>query len=365
MKNIIKKLKPCVYKYNKIKPNLETERKTFGLIAQELDEIFPKEDFSIVSQFGDYLKVDYIQLVPIIIKALQEVIDEVEELKMEKVDQKQRVNVIYLTTRCNLDCDYCYEKVNRDADGFKHKDITKEEIDNFIMDIEQREQNFVSTICVMGGEPFLQHEMFDYLVERIDQSKKSSGYALNMITNGTILTDEWIETLTRVINDKKISLSIHISYDGIGQHRRDKTTRTIDNIQRFNDLNIPFGISYTLTKDNKDYWVKDIIYLCEKFGHSMRQSNSTIRMNFAFTELGIDPFSNQFQKENIEPYAQYIYQKYSIPICSLVCQMCGKCEKSSFNGRSYMIPQRGSIKVEPMSTHEQFNHFNESGEKNE
>jgi len=46
------------------------DRNNFGLIAQELEEIAPELIHPI---YNDYKSIDYIQIIPIIIKALQEI----------------------------------------------------------------------------------------------------------------------------------------------------------------------------------------------------------------------------------------------------------------------------------------------------
>lgn len=55
-------------------------RKSFGVIAQELEKLFPKNQFSIVSvDDKGYLKVDYAQLVCLlwtVVKTQQEQIDQ-------------------------------------------------------------------------------------------------------------------------------------------------------------------------------------------------------------------------------------------------------------------------------------------------
>ena len=50
-----------------------------------------------------------------------------------------RTNIIFLTTRCNFDCEYCYEKDKREQLDYQ-KDITVAEIDTFLKEIAEREK---------------------------------------------------------------------------------------------------------------------------------------------------------------------------------------------------------------------------------
>ena len=55
----------------------ELEGREFGLIAQEVEDIFPE----IVSVFRNHKAIDYSKLTVILIKAIQELRQEVETLK--------------------------------------------------------------------------------------------------------------------------------------------------------------------------------------------------------------------------------------------------------------------------------------------
>jgi hypothetical protein len=81
--DLIKKLKPAVYFYNDKIENLNNGKKHFGLIAQDIKEVLPMEDYSVVQKKGNYLAVNYIELISPMIKAMQEMSSEIETLKNE------------------------------------------------------------------------------------------------------------------------------------------------------------------------------------------------------------------------------------------------------------------------------------------
>jgi hypothetical protein len=70
------------------------QRKEFGVIAQEVEAVFPEmiEEKAIFSNTGDetlYKAVNYNQLVPVLIEAIKDLKSEVEELRQQLEQQKQ------------------------------------------------------------------------------------------------------------------------------------------------------------------------------------------------------------------------------------------------------------------------------------
>ena len=68
-----KKLKPKTFSYK----NDDSNRKHYGFIAQELEEIYP----SLVSDNLEYKTVNYIELIPIMLCQMQNMQNELDELK--------------------------------------------------------------------------------------------------------------------------------------------------------------------------------------------------------------------------------------------------------------------------------------------
>ena len=62
--------------------------------------------------------------------------ENVKEITKE-IDREQRVNVLYLTTACNLRCTYCYEGDYRDGEE-KAKKLSPDDIDQFLNEIRTR-----------------------------------------------------------------------------------------------------------------------------------------------------------------------------------------------------------------------------------
>ena len=127
-----------------------------------------------------------------------------QELGYEvKLTSRETINKVYLelTDRCNLNCAICYRK-SWDDESF-----------NLDMDDAMLETVFESLQQVKGikkivlggiGEP-LYHPRFNYVVEQLAE------YPLHITTNGTMLSDEHIETIVGTVQEMTVSV------DGVGK----------------------------------------------------------------------------------------------------------------------------------------------------
>lgn len=80
LKNI-SRLKSAEYSY-KDSSKGETERLSMGIMAQDINEVWPYEKYSILNKDSQgFYNVEYYQLIAPMIKAIQELSDKVEELE--------------------------------------------------------------------------------------------------------------------------------------------------------------------------------------------------------------------------------------------------------------------------------------------
>ena len=71
------------------------------------------------------------------------------------------VNIIYLTSDCNLACEYCYESLNN-----KEKVIpTKEQLKKNVDIVLEREKEGQVLFVLFGGEPTLEFESIKFVTE--------------------------------------------------------------------------------------------------------------------------------------------------------------------------------------------------------
>lgn len=79
----IGRLKPAEYSYTDSSKG-ETNRLTMGVMAQDIDKIWPYEEYSILHKdHQGYYAVEYSQLIAPMIKAIQELSDKVDKLQKQ------------------------------------------------------------------------------------------------------------------------------------------------------------------------------------------------------------------------------------------------------------------------------------------
>lgn len=85
--DVINKLNPVSYNWNSVAKELnplKTDSTEYGLIAQELEKVMPELVHTI---YDKYKSIDYVKLVPILIKAVQE-----QQIKIEKLEKLVKQN---------------------------------------------------------------------------------------------------------------------------------------------------------------------------------------------------------------------------------------------------------------------------------
>jgi len=204
----------------------------------------------------------------------------------------------------------------------------------------------------MGGEPMLEYGLICHTLEEMSNSVHDWGVTIT--TNGTI--ERGFNLLKTWPDYDNISLTLEVSYDVTGQYARieksGKGTRKVVEafLNRLMTSDTPFAISYTIHKGNYKNILADMVLLCEKY------KPTKISLSPYCTELDeVMGDYKQFMK-HFKPYAEYITQKYDIPICDLACDVCGKCDKSTFVGNAYMSPTTG-LTYQAQSTKKKFDKF--------
>ena len=237
----------------------------------------------------------------------------------------------------------------------------KEDIDMFLDEIAVRENSLVSTLVIMGGEPFLRFDLLKYAVDTA--WKMDYQFGISVTTNGTLLNAKFSKAPALIELKELISKisTLEISWDGSGHDRRifnhrgsapAVSSRAMVNatMLMLAENNIPFRISYTVHKDNWNKLVYDMVYIMEKY------KPAEIKLSFACQELKDNGVDYEKLKREFLGYAEHLYMSYGIPICDLSCKLCKKCDKSNFDGNSYMSPTTG-ISYEETKSDKKFSAF--------
>lgn len=288
-----------------------------------------------------------------------------DNLVREVSDQEgtQRTNVIYLTTACNLRCEYCYEKDSREGLP-DQSNLTYDKIDSFLSEIINRESNQISTVVIMGGEPFLRFDLVQYIIAKSIQLPKEKGWGISIVTNGTLFNERRIKEFKYLMDlcqkSQKTYLSLEVSYDGSGQEKRkwpdgSSSRRLVEKaLYDLSENNIPFKISYVVHDLNYLRVLEDVITILERWPKVER-----ILIGYAYEILDKtlgSPNAGQEIKKQLMPSLIEIYKEYKVPICGHVCGLCKICDKSSFIGNSYLSPTTG-ISYDKKNTEHKFQQF--------
>jgi len=122
-----------------------------------------------------------------------------------------------LTENCNFRCKYCFIKNQESPDhnsGNMTLEVAIKGLDFFCHRIAKDPKQFESekTIVFYGGEPLLNWNVLKILLPKIEEyiqnGKLPKKTILNMVTNGSLITNEIAETL------KKHNVQVSISIDG-------------------------------------------------------------------------------------------------------------------------------------------------------
>lgn len=128
---------------------------------------------------------------------------------MEKINlfSNDNVNIILKTAgnMCNINCKYCFEQVK----AVSKETIKKEELRKVIENVRSKK----CSIVFHGGEPLIiGTEKFAELLDVIREYYPQKVNVVHVQTNGTLITEEWIDLLFKQYND--LNIEIAISLDG-------------------------------------------------------------------------------------------------------------------------------------------------------
>lgn len=148
------------------------------------------------------------------------------------VDCKNNGINIKITNSCNCDCDFCIEKGGLITEV---KPVDTLIAATNLLDFE--------SVLILGGEPLLHPHLEEYLKGIIHKR-------IYITTNGTLLTDEMAEMLSKYVTG--INISIHHYTEEVNRNVYKYPNYTFDNIRSaikvFNKNGIPVRINTNLVK---------------------------------------------------------------------------------------------------------------------
>lgn len=173
------------------------------------------------------------------------------------------IDVVYflVTSECNYNCKYCFIESRFESAKKSYMSI---ETATKAIDLIKRNTNKVK-IIFYGGEPLLNFEVIQYVVNKIRQTSLECHFSI--ITNGSIMTDRILSFL----KDNKFNVSV--SLDGL-ERINDKSridlkgngtfNRIISTIEKLKSCDIRLGISCTINPYNLQE-ITDIFDIIKKY----------------------------------------------------------------------------------------------------
>ena len=168
------------------------------------------------------------------------------------------------TTECNARCAYCYQS------GIKKESMQEETVDTLIAFI----QKYISSekklsISWFGGEPLLEHDKITRICKALE--KENIIIKSNMISNGSLFTEELIQNAKSIWHLNKVQITI----DGLEEdYNLIKNYTNIDNafhkvinvikLLLNNNINVSVRVNFEYENVNKAF--TSLEWLQESFG---------------------------------------------------------------------------------------------------
>lgn len=121
---------------------------------------------------------------------------------------------LYVTTRCNMACKYCYQIDNgyNDSDAFCGRSDMTLDTWKAALDLSIRNKHHSTGFCIYGGEPLL---CKDTIIKFVEYANSTTGddhiVRYKLVTNGTLLDEDFLKFAT------KNKIDIALSHDGLMQ----------------------------------------------------------------------------------------------------------------------------------------------------
>lgn len=211
--------------------------------------------------------------------------------------------IVKPTHECNLNCPYCYDKINREV-----KSSNRMSMDT-VRKIMQVFQGRIRQWIWHGGEPLLMGLDFFYQANDLIWSMDRN-INIAIQTNGTLITQKTIDMF------KKYGINPSLSFDGIHNNKtRKNTSRIIQVINLLEQNKMGYGVIMLINPENVD----DIIGEYEFF----KRLRINVQMNTIFKARGNDGSLNmdhmKMAKEICRFFDYWMYDSIN-PTDSLLCR---------------------------------------------
>lgn len=198
---------------------------------------------------------------------------------------------IWLTSICNMDCDYCYEK----KDNKKHMSM---EVAKKIIEYISKDQ--LNGIHFHGGEVFTNIDVLEYFISQFE----GKNVITHLTTNGTLIDNERAKSIVEKIS--QVSVSIDGNKESFLKNRHflsenfcfEKLIEIIKELLRIkNDITARM----TITPNNVEAFITNIDYL--------------VSIGFKRITYAIDYYNNGWNKQKYNILFEKMRDLANIGVC--------------------------------------------------
>lgn len=176
--------------------------------------------------------------------------------KVYSTNYKLNILQISLTSKCNLNCIYCYASA-RSEKGIRS--LLLEDYKKLIKDALEISSGL--SVVLTGGEPLLNTDCFS-----IAEYAKQNGCQVHLLSNGTLINNKNIQLIKA--NFDLVVLSIDGSTKQIHEkHRGENSYDKVINAVKLLDIN---GVDYTISMTVDKLNIHDVGEMAKKYGSRLR-----------------------------------------------------------------------------------------------
>ncbi len=161
---------------------------------------------------------------------------------------------IEITSRCNLDCPYCY------SSDENHFELSSHEIEGITEKIIKELHPF--EISYEGGEPFIRKDIMELIRWGVENICLGAGLGFSVLTNGSLLTTDQIREISILQRKAKGLFTLQISLDSteknIHNQLRGLFKETMESIKNLINYKIDFVVGMVITSINISHIIHDI-----------------------------------------------------------------------------------------------------------
>lgn len=232
-------------------------------------------------------------------------------------------HILYLTSRCNFACSYCYEHKSNGKCANELFDLDLESAKRAIDGMIEQDGDNQTCAVLFGGEPTLNWDVLRDAVLYGFSKKKNIRFCMS--TNAwRFRSMKFCLECAELVKQVSGQFTIEVSFDGLGNGSRTllngKSTAegilaAISNIKK---AGLNYHLRYTVHQGNANIAADDL----ENIARYLKPSR--IVPSYDTTNIG------EAKESEVKAALRnkYLEGKITIPVCELVCDVCKICTQN-------------------------------------